>query len=182
MCRSVEAWLKARPVAAFGRYDFPKTVVGTVRLDSDEQGYSDIAHEIRESQRFVSGYRQIAHEIRESQRFIQIESTYHDNGDDEGNFKDTDAGKLDDEELSLDAKSTASASNISTLRFDDSRLLKDIILSLSEEEVNEVLADFCETQAHQQTCLFKSELLAHFGAGTWQNRVESPGYRMQGKY
>ena len=60
------------------------------------------------------------------------------------------------------ANSTTSASGISTLRFHDSRPLKDTIMSLSEAEVNEVLIDFCETQAHQQTSLFKSELLAHF--------------------
>jgi len=113
LCRSVEVWLKAQPVAAFGRNDFPKHVVGMVRLDSDEHGYTDIAHEIRESQRY---------------------------------------GALDANNI---------ASDISTLGFHVCRYLKDTILSFSEEEVNEFLADFCRTQAHQQTSPIKSELLAH---------------------
>ncbi|KAL3160867.1 hypothetical protein ABBQ38_009264 [Trebouxia sp. C0009 RCD-2024] len=143
LCQSIEAWLKTQPVATFGQEDFPKTVVGMVRLDSDERGFTDIQQDIRDSQRLA----------------------YGNQDSDEGNWQGTDASKKLDEEQSLDVNSIASASDISALKFQACRGLKETILSLSEAEVTEILADFCKTQAHHQTSVFKSELMAHFVTG-----------------
>ena len=89
----------------------------------------------------MHGEGDIARDIRDSQRFVRTAKA---------------------NEVSVDADSITSASDISDLRFHVCRYLKDTILSLSEAEVGKVIANFCETQAHKQNSLFKSELLAQF--------------------
>lgn len=192
----VEAWLKAQPVAAFGLDDFPKTILGMVRLDNDEHGFGHITRDIISLRQH--GARAAFSSAGNNQHEAPSTQTYRECDDDQDKWDCDSADDKDSDRVNCDVSlaaasniqsnrmglrtaaesdavslpedthsdmqdcchdnSSAATSDISHLRFHIRQYLKDTVLSCTEEEVNQCLEAFFQTQASMQTSVFRDEL------------------------